>query len=77
MALNHSTVLDSPVFTAAERATIVELLRKLGDSPTLQRRLRLISWGFGPYFRWQSSLKLKLKDQIKWWLTRLHNKAAF
>lgn len=73
LAVNHATVLDSPLFTAAEQATIVELLRKLGDSPALQRRLKLLNWGFGPYFRWHSSLKLKLKDQIKQWLTRLHN----
>ncbi len=73
IALNYSIDLDSPLFTAPEQATIVELLQELGDSPALQSRLRLLGWGFGCYFRWQSSLKLKLKDQSKQWLTRLHN----
>lgn len=73
MSLNHSIALDSPLFTDVEQATIVELLQELGDSPKLQRRLKLLHWGFGPYFRWQTSLKIKLKDQIKQWLTRLPN----
>lgn len=73
MALTHATVLDSPLFTAAEQATILELLQELGDSPALQRRLRLLGWGFGSYFRWQSSLKIKFKDMLKQSLTRLHN----
>lgn len=73
MAIDHAIVLDSPLLTAAEQATIVELLQKMGDSPALQLRLRLLRWGFGSYLRWQSSFKLKLKDQIKQWLTKLHN----
>lgn len=77
MALAHATVIDSPLFTTAEQATIVELLQKLGDSPALQRRLRLLRWGFGSYYRWQSNLKLKLKDQIKQWLTKFQNQATF
>ena len=72
MAMNHAIVLDSPMFTAAEQATIVELLRELGDSPALQRYLRLLRWGFGFYFRWQSKLLLLLKDQVKYWLAKLH-----
>lgn len=73
MALNYAIVLDSPLFTEAEQANIVELLRELGDSPALQRRLRLLRLGFGSYFRWQSSLELKLKDRIKQWLNILRS----
>lgn len=71
MAINHAIALDSPVFAPPEQATIVELLQKLGDSPALQRRLKLVHWGFGAYFRWYSSIELQLKDLIKQWLSRL------
>jgi hypothetical protein len=73
MALNYAIALDSPVYTTADKTTIVELLQEMGDSQALQRRIKLMHWGFGSYFRCQSSLKLKLKDSFKQGLTVLHN----
>ena len=71
LAVAHAIALDSPVFTLAERETLEELLKKLGDSPALQRRIKLLRWGFGSIFRLSNQLQLKLKDSIKQWLSRL------
>lgn len=71
LAIAHAIALDSPAFTPAERETLKELLEKLGDSPALQRRIKLLGWGFGSIFRFSNQLQLKLKDSFKQWLSRL------
>ena len=71
LAIAHEIALDSPEFTPAERETLKELLEKLGDSPALQRRIKLLGWGFGSMFRSLNQLQLKLKDSFKQWLSRL------
>lgn len=72
MALTYATVLDSPLLTPPEKATLVELLQQLGDSPALQRRLKLLHWGFGAYFRWQNTAQIKLRDWLKELFNLLH-----
>lgn len=71
LAIAHAIALDSPAFTPAERETLEELLEKLGNSPALQRRIKLLGWGFGSIFRLSNQLQLKLKDSFKQWLSRL------
>jgi glycosyltransferase involved in cell wall biosynthesis len=75
-ALSYATALDSPVFTDAERTTIVQLLKELGDSPALQLRLKLLRLGFGSYLRWQNGIEIELKDRVKQWLSTLRNQAT-
>lgn len=65
MAVKFAIWLDSPIFNEVERAELLLLLKELGDSPILQLRIALLSWGFGSFFKWQNLVKKKIKDQIK------------
>ncbi|PMB18100.1 glycosyl transferase [Fischerella thermalis CCMEE 5198] len=73
MALIHAAACFSPIFTTAERAELIALLKELGDSPALRLRLFACSFGLGPMFDWQHHMKLKLKGMIKGWLSWLKN----
>lgn len=76
MALTYSTLLDSKHWNSSEKAVIIKLLKELGDSPDLQRRLQLLNWGFGAYFRWQNTIQIQLKDQLKQWLTKWRDRKS-
>ena len=65
IALSHASVLDSPLFTPAQRQKLSRLLRQLGDSPRLRVRLRALRAGYGPLLRWQMSAKDAARDRAK------------
>ncbi len=65
LALEHCSVLDSPLFSPPERRELLRLLRVLGASPRLNLRVRLLRLGYGPFLRWQQDLKVKFRDKIK------------
>jgi glycosyltransferase involved in cell wall biosynthesis len=70
-AIIHSAYCFLPIFNQAERAELVGLLKKLGDSPALRLRLLALSWGLAPIFEWQHHTELKLKGIVKGWLSKL------
>ncbi|AGY59512.1 glycosyltransferase family 2 protein [Gloeobacter kilaueensis] len=65
LALLHATVLDAPAFSTAEREQIVALLRELGESAELTRRLVLMGLGLGPLLRTHNRAWLWSKDRLK------------
>ncbi|GAB1544293.1 hypothetical protein NUACC21_69690 [Scytonema sp. NUACC21] len=71
MAVLHSAYCFLPIFNKEERAELVNLLKKLGDSPSLRLRLFALSIGLAPYFEWQLHTTLKLKGIVKDWLSKL------
>lgn len=71
LALNHAAFCYRPFFSEAERSELIELLKELGDSPALQMRLWVMSWGLAPFFEWQYAATLKLKGLIKIGLSKL------
>lgn len=60
-----------PIFSGAERAELIALLKQLGDSPALRFRILASSWGFAPFLEWQHTTKLQLKGILKGWLSKL------
>ena len=64
-ALQHASVLDSPLFAPAQRQKLARLLRQLGDSPRLRVRLRAMRAGYGPLLRWQINAQNSARDQLK------------
>lgn len=76
LALIHAPYCFRPLFTSTERKELVDLLKTLGDSPALRVRLFALHCGFGPFFEWRYSLKIKLKRMIKDWLTQLKSPAV-
>jgi glycosyltransferase involved in cell wall biosynthesis len=70
-AIIHSAYCFLPIFNQAERAELIDLLMKLGDSPALRLRLLLLSWGLAPIFEWQHHTELRLKGIVKGWLNKL------
>ncbi|AFZ13615.1 glycosyl transferase family 2 [Crinalium epipsammum PCC 9333] len=72
LALIHSAFCYRPLFTEAERNELIELVKKLGDSPALQFRLLTLRWGLSPFFEWRYSTELKLKRLVKAFFNRLN-----
>lgn len=77
MALIHAPACFAPIFTKAERAELMGLLKELGDSPTLRFRFFAFSLGLAPFFEWQHHTKLKLKGRVKGWLSKLKRVATY
>lgn len=75
-ALQHASVLDSPLFTPAQRQKLARLLRQLGDGPRLRVRLRAMRAGYGPLLRWQIKAKDSARDHVKSALSAKRNRAS-
>ncbi len=65
LALVHASVIDLPIFRPAERRRLTALLKKLGDSPPLRLRLRLMRMGYGPILRARRAAENLARDRAK------------
>jgi glycosyltransferase involved in cell wall biosynthesis len=72
-ALIHAAYCYRPLFNDTERLEIINLLKKLGDSPFLRLHFLASSWGMAPFFELQQSIISKLKRLVKGWLSKLQN----
>ncbi|CAN1209275.1 Glycosyl transferase family 2 [Tumidithrix helvetica PCC 7403] len=72
-ALTHAAYCFLPIFNETEKAELIALLKRLGDSPALRLRLFLLSLGLAPFFEWQLSAVGNLKDLAKTILSGLRN----
>jgi hypothetical protein len=75
LAILHSAYCFLPIFNETERAELIALLKKLGNSPALQLRLFALSLGFAPFFEWQLHTELKLKGIVKDWLSKFKTRS--
>ncbi len=64
-ACGHAVSLANPAFSKEDRREIIALLKKLGDSKALQRRLKLVRLGLGPLIQWIGKQELKCVDFLK------------
>jgi GT2 family glycosyltransferase len=71
LALIHAAFCYRSLFTEAEQAEMVALLKELGDSPALRFRFLALHWGLGPLFEWWYTTKMKSKGVLKVWLGQI------
>lgn len=64
-AVGFADSLDSPRFSAEDRAVFRKLLIELGDCLRLSMAIRMAEMGLNPAVRFWTGLRLRVRDQVK------------
>ncbi len=65
MALGYAVVLDAPYFSPEECRSLIEVLKRLGNSPQLSLQMKMSQLGLGFVIRLKYRLRLALRDLAK------------
>jgi glycosyltransferase involved in cell wall biosynthesis len=64
-AVGFADAIDSPLFSESHRTQYKALLQELGPSPSLTVAIALADFGFNPFVRLWTRMKLQMKDSAK------------